>query len=183
MRWVRMLSGLLSAAFGRREAADKPVRRPWAAKVKMSGYPDAIEAPGNEAAEARFRAHGWDPAQPDGTRPIRSPDTAEIQDAVRQPIVNGLRRLFRGRGINVRNDGQLLAAVEDACRELDAIRARVGESLLRDAGLANYGTPGSDESPGWTGHDDDDDDYDVTMFVEDGGMTGRLCRTHAVDHV
>jgi len=66
-----------------------------------------------------------------------------------------LRRLFLRRGVNVRGDAQLLAAVEDVCRELDAIRAQVGERLLRDMGLASCGTPCSDESC-WIGHDDDD---------------------------
>ena len=135
MRLFRMLSGLLSAVFGRRAEAEKPVRR-LAAEVKTSGWPDNPKL----AVETEVPPHDYDA--------WRGPPAASV-------ALSGLRRLFRGRGINVRGDRQLLVATEEVCRELDAIRAQVGEQLLRDMGLADCGTPGSDEMPGWSGHDDD----------------------------
>jgi hypothetical protein len=132
-----MLSGLLSAVFPRR-AGDEPVCRPCAVEVKTSG----------RLAE--------DPPYPEVT-----PDDFDVRwrtpsASGQVAALNGLRCLFLRRGVNVRSYTQLIAAAEDVCRELDAIRAQVGERLLRDMGLAGCGTPGSDDAPGWTGHDDDD---------------------------
>lgn len=145
MRLVRMLSGLLCAAFGRRTAAAEPVRRLCAVEVKTSGQPTQRLRVVETGFDLRERLAEGSPLADDGTA------------IARHRMLNGLRRLFRGRGINVRSDAQLLAAVEDVCRELDAIRAQVGEQLLRDMGLADCGTPGSDDAPGWAGRDDDDD--------------------------
>ena len=134
MRLFRMLSGLLCAVFSIRRV-DEQVCKPCAIEVKTSGPPHRRVA-----------------VSPDfGVR--ECPSSASGGSAA----LNGLRRLFWGRGVNVRSDVQLLAATKDVCRELDAIRAQVGEQLLRDMGLADCGTPGSDDAPGWAGRDDDDD--------------------------
>jgi len=136
MRLVRMLSGLLCAAFSIRRV-DEQICKPCAVEVKTSGLPPhgrVAEAP--DDFDIRWRT------------PSASGQVAAL---------NGLRCLFLRRGVNVRSYTQLIAATEDVCRELDAMRAQVGERLLRDMGLADCGTPGSDDAPGWAGRDDDDD--------------------------
>jgi hypothetical protein len=138
-----MLSGLLSAAFGKgRRAAVDPVE----------AAPQPPCGPRKPAADPEW----WSSSTTYKCSRPQGGFGAQVKTYRRAAALLDLRRLFLLRGVNVRDDGQLLAAVEDVCRELDAIKAQVGERLLRDMGLESCGTPGSDEPPGWIGHDDDD---------------------------